>query len=327
MSRRPISSVLIAKHTGRGPQIGAVRHPGAANPAAVKRAEAEERNLALRSTLQDLDALLTAGLARDPHVGVGDWRREPTTADLPADLRDLEPPRPEQFQPEPLSLLARLSPAARQAHARASQEADANFRRAMEAWEHQHDRQADALAALREEVAAHNRRLRDLERTLQAGEADTVAWYAREVLARSEYPKNLSRAIQVALDQPTRTMNVRMGLPSAEVLAPAAEFFRYVKPRDEIMAVERSGEERAALYERIVAQVALRTLHELFTTDVGGVIDRIRLDMEILDVDPGTGHDRFTPLMSLNVEKASFLTLDLTRVDPIACVARLAAVE
>jgi restriction system protein len=114
-----------------------------------------------------------------------------------------------------------------------------------------------------------------------------------------------------------------MGIPAASHVVPAVEAFKYLKSTDEIKEIDRSPEERAAIYDRVVAQVVLRSLHEVFSTDMSGVVARVALSVEVVAVDPSTGHDAISPLLALAVTRSEFDAIDLARVDPIACLQRL----
>ena len=301
-----------------------MKHPNAGHSAFGRRSEANDKNGALKAITQALDTILETGLARDAHVGVGDWRREPTLADLPTDLRDLAPPDPEQFKAEPLGLLERLSPDARARHAEAVDAGAARYRDAVADWERARARQVEALEALRVEVEEENKRLAEREQALKAGEAAAVEWYVAEVLNKSPYPKRLERQVKVGLDPATGTLKVLMSIPAAGHVVPTVEAFKYVKSTDEIKEVDRSPDVRAAIYDRVVAQLVLRSLHEIFGTDIGDAISRVALSLEVVAVDPSTGHDTISPLLSLAVGKSAFSSIDLARVDPLACLGRLA---
>jgi len=305
--RKPISSVFIPKHADRGPQIGVVKHPGGGHSGPVRRTEAHEKNETLRSVIDALETILEVGLARDAHVGVGDWRREPTLADLPEDL----------------GLLEQFSPAARAHHAEAVDAGEAQYRRAVADWKHAKELQAHAIADLQGAVQAQNNRLAELEQALKAGEPATVAWYAKEVLTKSPYPKRLERQVEVSLDPGTGTLKVRLGIPSFHHVVPSVEAFKYLRPTDEIKEVDRSPEERAALYERVEAQLVLRSLHEIFSTDISGAISGVTFSLDVIAVDPSTGRDTISPQLSLTVAKSAFDEIDLARVDPVACLQRL----
>jgi restriction system protein len=322
--KTPISSVIIPKRVGRGSQIGAVRHPNGGHAGSARKIEAHDKNEALRAITHALDTILATGLARDAHVGVGDWRREPTLADLPPTLGEQAAPDPQQFRPEPLGLLERLSSDARAHHAEAEDAGTAKYREAVAEWERLRQRQGQALAELRAEVEAQNGRLAELERALKAGDPAAVEWYAAEVLKTSPYPKRLERRVEVALDRPTRTLNVHITIPAAGHVVPTVEAYKYLKATDEIKDVDRSPDERAAIYDRVVAQLVLRSLHEIFSTDVCDAISGVAFSLDVVAVDPSTGRDTISPLLALEVGRPAFEAIDLARVDPLACLHRLA---
>ena len=325
MRNKKISKVFIASHADHGSKIGEVKHSNGGHVASPRRIEAHDKNEVLRATIHSLETILEAGLARDAHVGVGDWRREPTVADLPPELRDLSAPHPEQFTPEPLGLLERLSPDARAHHAEAVETGAVRYHEAVADWERAQARQAQALANLRSDVQEQNRLHADLESALKAGEPAAAEWYAAEVLKKSPYPKRLERREEVVLVGATGNLNVRMWIPAAGHVVPAVETYKYLKATDEIKEIDRSPEERAAIYERVVAQLILRSLHEIFSTDMSGAISTVALSVMVVDVDPSTGRDKISPMLSLAVTRSEFDEIDLARVDPIACLQRLTA--
>ena len=321
--RKPISKVLIPKESGRGGKIGAIDHPPEGNLASVRREEAHEKSEAVKGAVQTLEKLMSAGLARDAHVGVGDWRRDPTLEDLPPELRDIPEPDPLAFEPPPLRLLEQLSPARRARHAKAVEDGERKFHEAVTDWRQAVTRQTEVMASLRAETEAHNRRLTELEQSLAKGDPAAVAWYAAQVLSASPYPKRLKRKVQTAFDGATRTLRVHLEIPPESKIVPNAGGYKYVRGSDEIEQTERPAEERSAIYARVVAQTALRSLHEVFTTDVSKAIGSVALSIQAVAVDPATGKDAILTLASLSVSRAVFEDLDLARVEPLACLQRL----
>jgi restriction system protein len=318
--RKPISKVFLGGDRPR--QIGVV-HGSAGGHKNARRTEVDEKNAALKKQVHALDTILAVGIARDAHVAVGDWRREPTQADLPDELNDRPHPEPENFDPPPLGLLERLIPGAAARHAAAAIEAKQLYEAAVTEWDEQKARQADALAALETEIREHNHRLAELEALLKAGDAETVRWYAHKVLSQSPYPRRIPRKIEVVFDAPKRTIKVRIGIPGRPELIPSMAAYRYNKPVDEITEVERPEEDSEVIYHRVVAQIALRTLHEVFSTDLGGCIDTIALSLDAALLDPSTGHETTSPVLELKVARSAFAEIDLTKVAPIPCLQRL----
>ena len=116
---------------------------------------------------------------------------------------------------------------------------------------------------------------------------------------------------------------MRMDIPDPRALIPAVQAYRYNKQQDEITELERAEEDRSHLYRHVAAQISLRTLHEVFSTDIGHCIDAIFLSVNAIVVDPSTGHESPSPLGDLRVARSAFAEIDLNKVAPIACVERL----
>ena len=69
---------------------------------------------------------------------------------------------------------------------------------------------------------------------------------------------------QVAYRPENRDVVVEFELPPQEVV-PVMRGYRYVKARDAIDPLPRPRTETRQRYKRLIACVALRTLHEIFT--------------------------------------------------------------
>lgn len=318
--RKPFSSVALAGQSDTRGTIGAVQGPKDGGLGSIRHGEVEEHNKALTREMQRLETILSTGLSRDPHVPVGDWRPTPTVADLPPELRDAQPPAPESFRPPPLKLFERLAPGAGARRAAAVAAGDAAFAQAMARWEETKLRQAEELERLAREAEAENRRLEALENRLRAGDRETVQWYAREVLDRSPYPPSLTRDIDLGFRGDSRYLRVRLRIPGPDDLLPKVERYRWNKQQGKISEVRRSPEVRAALYDKVVAELALRTLYEIFTTDDAHAIGWVVLRIKSASTNPRTGRPVIAEALAITVPRATFVELDLGRVDPLACL-------
>ncbi|UUU30895.1 restriction endonuclease [Streptomyces sp. CA-210063] len=151
---------------------------------------------------------------------------------------------------------------------------------------------------------------------------EAVEWFADQVLAASVYPHGFPKAHQVSYQADTGDLLVEIDLP-LEGVVPAARSYRYVKTRDEITPVPRPEKERKELYASVLAQTALRTVHELFAADTDGVIQSIALNGHVATIDRATGRDVHPCLITLQTDRDEFSQLVLTQVDPRACLKRL----
>ncbi|WP_405833333.1 MULTISPECIES: hypothetical protein [unclassified Streptomyces] len=140
----------------------------------------------------------------------------------------------------------------------------------------------------------------------QERDVEAVEWFIDQVLAASTYPHGFPKAHQVSYQADTGDLLVEIDLPLEEVI-PAARAYRYVKTRDEITPVPRPEKERHELYASVLAQTALRTVHELFAADTDGVVRSVALNGHVATIDRATGRSRsrfLVPSPSARIHRA-----------------------
>jgi restriction system protein len=79
------------------------------------------------------------------------------------------------------------------------------------------------------------------------------------------------------------------------------------------------------MYAQVVAQVALRTLHELFRADRTDWLETVVLNCYVDTIDPATGQPTRPHLVTVRTPKETFEGLNLRQVDPLACLRGLRA--
>jgi len=98
-----------------------------------------------------------------------------------------------------------------------------------------------------------------------------------------------------------------------------------VKGKDEVTSTLRPAAQRRTLYASVVAQVTLRTLHELFAADARGHADTIVFNGHVNAVDKGTGQKVYPCIVTVRTTRDAFSNLNLAAVDPQACLKTLSA--
>jgi restriction system protein len=289
----------------------------------LRQAEAEKKNAQLAETVGELETILAAGLARDARDALGEARGEPAPADLPIELQAPAAPERAHFDPPPLGFLAALLPGAAAKRALAVEAAQSQFQAALATWERRKTRQ-EAMARLRAEAGDHNRQMEALGSALEAGEPEAVKRQAELVLLASPYPKGFHKELNTNLAPGSSELVVDLRAPTLAEVVPRVERFKFLKPENHIVALRRPEPDRQALYERIVAQMALRTFHELFSTDVGRHIEAVKLSLYRTMIDPGTGRTVRSSILSTRVSRDQLGDIDLAHVDPVVCLRRLA---
>jgi restriction system protein len=191
---------------------------------------------------------------------------------------------------------------------------------------------ADTLAAYEEQLAAWTadriewERERDANNEIIRGEKDAylrsepdaIEEYCDLVLSESQYPDAISLEHELQYLPETRTLVVETQLPSVDDL-PTLREVRYFQSRGEFDEKHLTDAQTRKLYDSVVYQICLRTLHELFEADAAEAIDAIALNGHVTSVDRATGRPVTACILSIQVGKAAFLDVTLRAVDPKAC--------
>lgn len=181
-----------------------------------------------------------------------------------------------------------------------------------------------SLAEFEKERSQRELEVAELQRGYSAGEAESVEAYNTMVLERSDYPSGFPQQFEVAYVPESKQLVIDYELPTVDIVPPIADY-RYVKSRKSIEEKLRKPSEIKEVYRDVVAQIALRTLHEVFEADQGDHIQTAVFSGYIHRIDETTGHDARPYLISVRATKAHFLGINLARVEPQGCLKNLGA--
>ncbi|WP_455359051.1 restriction endonuclease [Streptomyces sp. SYSU K21746] len=298
---------------------------------------AKARTIGVEHEVEQLGQLLRDALVSDPPTSFEGRRSTyvPKALDERAWSRTEAAPRWEEFAPaEPGGLAAVLGFGRRRYEVEVAEarvrfgEAEERHRRAeerrratLERKRTEH-RAAEKLAL--EEVRAFNERLDGQRESYRSGDATAVEDHIGAVLDASSYPEGFPHEHRIAFRPATGDVLVEVQLPT-ETVVPAARSYRYVKARDETTVVPRTEKERKELYSSVLAQVALRTVHEVLTSDPDRIINGVILNGHVKTIDRATGQEVSPCLVTLSASREQFGKLRLSQVDPAACLKGLNA--
>ena len=162
------------------------------------------------------------------------------------------------------------------------------------------------------------------EADYRRGDLDAVVSYCSMVLESSGYPEGFPQQFKLAYVPDSRQVVVEYELPTVDVV-PAVRAYRYVKGSDTVTESARPQAQVKALYASAVAQVAVRTVHELLEADLGGHIGTVVFNGVVDTTDPGSGRRVRPCLVTLRTTRDVFGELDLAHVEPLACLKHLSA--
>jgi restriction system protein len=302
----------------------------------ARSAEVASANADLRSRLHELDTLLLSTLDVDDHIDLDRFKRPVIVPPLDPGLLGRPVPEPswESFAPPAPSGIGKILggdrlhqqqvAAAKRAYAQAHErwaETEARRQRLATAREQAYAEQRRAYEA---RVAAYNAEVDRFAAALAGADPASVVEYFAMVLGNSVYPDDFPQHFRLAFLPPARQLLVEYHLPPVDVV-PVVKQYRYDELRDDIVAVPRGPAEIRQRYADLIAQVALRTVHEIVEADRGGVIESVLFNGIVNTIDRRTGRSVRPCLVSLRTARDTFAAIKLRRVDPVACLEHLEA--
>lgn len=181
-------------------------------------------------------------------------------------------------------------------------------------------------------VAEHDRRVAEehaaidaLRRRYEGGEPGAIVECCDMVLAASEYPDYFPQEFDLDYNAETRILVVNYALPAPDALPSLGEV-KYVASSDSFTEKHLSDAKAAELYDSVVYQATLRTIHELFEADAVGALAAVVFNGFVTAIDKGTGAQVTACIVSVNATRDQFLAINLERVDPKACFRQLKGV-
>jgi restriction system protein len=117
---------------------------------------------------------------------------------------------------------------------------------------------------------------------------------------------------------------VEVALPGVEVIPTVSEL-QHLSESDEVAVRPRGAAQVESLYSSVVAQVMLRTLHELFDSDGNAWLETVTLNGMTTQAADGRP-DRRVCLVTVRASRSQFAALNLTQQDPRANLAELGTV-
>ncbi|MFM0100308.1 restriction endonuclease [Paraburkholderia nemoris] len=188
----------------------------------------------------------------------------------------------------------------------------------------EHDRMvAELKAAENERLAAVRNWMADLER----GTPDVTQELFERIQKESfqHLPAGFKGNGKLVYVVESKQLVVEFDLPEFDDAVPDVKVYKYVKATDSIAETARPEAQRRALYTSVVAQLVIRVLHEMFSVDYYGHIESIVVNGFVDTIDRGSGRSIRPCLVTVRTTREIFEGLNLTQVDPVACLRTLNA--
>ena len=201
--------------------------------------------------------------------------------------------------------------AATEVHARRLEELEREHARAVGVW------QAEREAYLEKQAVMHGG-VDEFRSRYEARDPEAITEYCDMVLGNSEYPDCLPREFELDLNPETGILVVDYRFPAPDDLPTLAEV-RYVQSSDSFTEKHLTDAQKAKLYDELLYQITLRTVHEIFEADRIHAIQAVVFNGIVTSIDRATGKEVTACVLSMQVGREAFLEVNLANVDPKAC--------
>ncbi len=150
--------------------------------------------------------------------------------------------------------------------------------------------------------------------------------YCELVLETSKYPEQFPQSYEVEYQPESRMLVVDYALPSIDCL-PTIDSYRFIKSRGETTTKEIAKTQQKKLYEAVIYQICIRTVHELLEADVIHAIDAVVFNGLVTQTSPATGIEETKTILTVVANKDEFMAFDLAKVDAKATFKHLKGVS
>jgi restriction system protein len=119
-----------------------------------------------------------------------------------------------------------------------------------------------------------------------------------------------------------RALVVDYGLPSFDSV-PRVQEVRYAENNKAFKEILFPRSWQDDFYEQLIYNITLKTLYELFQSDSANALETAVFNGFVRTIDLAVGREVKAYMISVQATKQEFLALNLSHVDPKACIRRL----
>src|SRR5262249_31031991 len=131
---------------------------------------------------------------------------------------------------------------------------------------------------------------------------------------------------EVAFEPSSGTAVITIQLPNPDEV-PRISGYKFIKTRQVIESVELKPKEFEALYESLIHQMALLTIHRVFREAAIPALQSVVFNGWVTGIDRASGNDFTSCILSVQAPRATFQTMQLERVEPKECIRSLRGIS
>lgn len=298
---------------------------------------AEKRTIDARKALKKLDDILAYTLQVNDAI---DWeslkkheeyyRQKPSYPSIP-----IEPRKDDAKYQINLNLFDKLISSRRLNKKR---KAEDDFKFDHKKWENKKQKlESEYLKALdkwNEEKKAYDKERKAIndavelqkQTYLRGDNEQAISDYCDLVLSNSNYPDYFPQTFDLDFNLSTKVLVINYQLPSISKL-PTLKEVRFIQSRNELTEKHISQIQLNKIYDNLLYQIVLRSIHEIFEADQINSVASVVFNGYVDSINPATGHEVNACILSMQVNREEFEDINLASINLKACFKKLKGVS
>jgi restriction system protein len=200
------------------------------------------------------------------------------------------------------------------------------YRRDMAVYKQNVSKWQSEMARFETTQATQHQRIEARKSAYQNHDTDAVLDFCDTVLMNSSYPTFCPRHFDCDYEPETKTLIIDHQLPAIDDI-PSKKAAKHDRAQGKIVYTSIPQSVINKLYEDVNYQIVLRTLFDLFHSDEAKALASIVFNGIVDTVDKSSGQSIRPCIMSIQVSRSEFESINLKQVDPKACFRKLKGVS
>ena len=176
-----------------------------------------------------------------------------------------------------------------------------------------------------EQQNASNEAIEKQRASYLTGTYDAIIDYCDMVLSESDYPDFFPKEFDIDYNDETKVLIADYAMPAPEDI-PTLKGIKYVASKDDFEEQHITQAQLFKIYDNLLYQIALRTIHEIFESDVIEAITTVVFNGIVTSIDRSTGKQATACVLSVQAQREEFTSINLANVEPKACFKALKGV-
>lgn len=206
-----------------------------------------------------------------------------------------------------------------------NQQIDLTYQNQLEIWEKATQKWQEQKRIYLRRQKEFNNKIEEKKLKYQSNDPEAIYEFAEMILSNSKYPESFPNSFEIDYNPENKMLIIEYQLPSQKEI-PKVKEVKYITARQELKEVFIPENQLNKIYDETIYKIALRSIHELFESDIADAINCISFNGWVESINKATGKQENNCILSIQAKKDEFSNLDLAKVDPKTCFKTLKGV-